>query len=161
MKTTNTLVCILGAVLLCGCGQKQAARVARLESDLAALQARAAAQDRLLSQFTNTYAEHLAGAVAFQKRQDEFMTNALDIMHSEQALAQAMLDAYNSITNQPKPVRYVVTAPIRKPEMFQGIPLDVWGSITKNAKQKWGEDYEMVLFEVQKQAAAYRKLHPQ
>jgi hypothetical protein len=157
------------AALLAGCSRKPDAR----DTKLAELESRIAAIETDFREHTNSSARSVTAAL------DEVWTNsvrvadfrdlsALFISHlkeQEQFGSEVMKAMSEAITNTAAkryskfadPASPVIPATI---PTLQGVPLDVYKAIAADASKGWPTDYAMQDYEIKKQIAAYRQLHP-
>lgn len=165
----KTLIIMLGTVLiLSGCGRKPDARdakIAKLEARLSEIEAR---QQGLSDGFTN-----LLGIVEqMNTKSKQAMTElmALELKQRDNWEAmQPFIDAMQTaLTNPPPkqvaPPRTVIAQPqtAARPNYGptrDGVPIAVYNQIAADAVKRWPREYDMQVYEIERQVEAYRKLN--
>jgi hypothetical protein len=158
----KTLLCIFAAAaLLCGCSKPAAdpriaqleTRITALESNISALQSQNEKQNALATNLFCLHTRLLAlvqsNLVVMQDQEFELGLHET-VIKSLSGLVTNLMDRLAVKNPQP----YTRTAqPLQ-------IPADVVNGIRADAEREWPTNYDMQIYEIQKQIEAWHKLHP-
>jgi hypothetical protein len=169
MKPVLFIVFILSNILLAGCKDQAAekkmadleARVQRLETDSTNQNGSLVDLGRETVKLSLDVLTNEMASRDRYKRLEEGFTNL-------SALDRGLFEAFTNLDDEVAKTRHGTNAPREagiRPHptpagLKSGIPALIYDQIQAAAEKKWPGEFDMQAYEVEKQVAAYKKLHP-
>jgi hypothetical protein len=155
---------ILAAICFCGCGQSSDQRqIDELKTRLALVESNSA----YLSDEIEKRRQDILIFKAFNTTMGtDMQSNLLDIadLKLQSGVQQMQLDLLTTIvTNslmRPQVAQGYRVPRYASPEI-NGVPADIYNGIRAAAQEKWPDNYDMQVYEINKQVTAYKQLHGQ
>ena len=155
---------VMGLMLLVGCGQKPDPRIQKLEERVQRI---ADGQFELQCLVTNQ-ADIIHGFIASNQ---EAVSNIISLETAQAINWKRMEDGLKELQTlqgkaespkfAPGYAQGKLAAPLTASRGTRdGVPVEVYNRIAADAAKRWGNDYEMQVYELKNQIEAYRKLHP-
>ena len=151
-----------------GCSQKPDPRIGKLEARVTEVEA---GYKDLHERFTNLCEMVISFNSTNQYHVEALAQLVVQSTAEWEKVGRLMDEIQGSLTNTPAPTTAPrlskFAAPTQQPKsarpstvMKRGVPLSVYEKIEADASHRWGTDFQMQKYEIDKQIEAYLKLHP-